>query len=276
MTMTKLGKSSKFQASNKQSRRTLSCLALENICLIPRKVLPVRRICLSRRLFYVAATTSITPAHIVIVVVDETTSSPGFCMTLEIWLLVGLVTSISLTHNITAPSAVNVLLLTHPTMLYPRPTTLIASFPWPCAWWWKMGCHTNKPVGICGVIIAFLFPSPRSKTGSRVGEKKAADKMQSAYLDWALEDFSGYIAADELYDGPFCILSIVDNHTFKRLCYEVLDHDPTHDDIRAFFRKFQGFLQQRGLTLRGITTDASPLYPVPIAEIFDASLHQVC
>jgi hypothetical protein len=27
-----------------------------------------------------------------------------------------------------------------------------------------------------------------------------------------LADFSGYIAADELYDGPFCILSIVDNH----------------------------------------------------------------
>ena len=36
------------------------------------------------------------------------------------------------------------------------------------------------------------------------------------------------IAADELYDGPFCVLSIVDNRTFKRLIYEVLDHDPTH------------------------------------------------
>jgi hypothetical protein len=91
-----------------------------------------------------------------------------------------------------------------------------------------------------------------------------------------LADFSGYIAADELYDGPYCILSIVDNRTFRRICYQVLDHDPTHEDIRAFFRKFQGFLQQRGLTLRGITTDASPLYPLPIAEIFDPKLHQVC
>jgi hypothetical protein len=91
-----------------------------------------------------------------------------------------------------------------------------------------------------------------------------------------LANFSGYIAADELYDGPFCILSIVDNHTFKRICYQVLDHDPTHEDIRAFFRKFHGFLQQRNLTLHGITTDASALYPVPIAEIFDPSLHQVC
>ena len=43
--------------------------------------------------------------------------------------------------------------------------------------------------------------------------------MWTTYLDWGLADFSGYIAADELYDGPFCVLSIVDNRTFKRLLY---------------------------------------------------------
>jgi hypothetical protein len=52
--------------------------------------------------------------------------------------------------------------------------------------------------------------------------------MDADYLAWALADFSGYIAADELYDGPFCVLSIVDNRTFKRLLYQVLDHDPDH------------------------------------------------
>lgn len=35
-------------------------------------------------------------------------------------------------------------------------------------------------------------------------------------------------------------------------------------------------LQERGLTLRGITTDASALYPVPIAEVFGELAHQVC
>ena len=29
------------------------------------------------------------------------------------------------------------------------------------------------------------------------------------------------------YEGPFCVLSIVDNRTFKRLFYHVLDRDPT-------------------------------------------------
>jgi hypothetical protein len=70
--------------------------------------------------------------------------------------------------------------------------------------------------------------------------------MDADYLDWALADFSGYIAADELYDGPYCVLSIVDNRTFKRLRYQVLDHDPDHPDITALLRRFQTVLTQRG------------------------------
>jgi len=34
-----------------------------------------------------------------------------------------------------------------------------------------------------------------------------------------------------LYGGPFCILSIVDNRTFKRITYQVLSRDPKRDDI---------------------------------------------
>ncbi len=91
-----------------------------------------------------------------------------------------------------------------------------------------------------------------------------------------LADFSGYIAADELYDGPFCVLSIVDNRTFRRITYEVLDHDPTHADIEHFFRTFQSLLKERGLELKGITTDGSNLYPEPISRVFGDVPHQVC
>ena len=91
-----------------------------------------------------------------------------------------------------------------------------------------------------------------------------------------MASFSGYIAADELYDGPFCVLSIVDNRTFKRLIYEVLDHDPTHEDMRRFFQRFQRELEARGLQLQGITTDGSPLYPEPIREVFGDVAHQIC
>ena len=107
------------------------------------------------------------------------------------------------------------------------------------------------------------------------GGEKAQRRIPTDYLDWALSDFSGYIAADELYDGPFCVLSIVDNRTFKRLSYHVLDRDPTQVDIEAF-RRFRQALEARGLTVQGITTDGSTLYPEPIAAVFGAVPHQVC
>jgi hypothetical protein len=91
-----------------------------------------------------------------------------------------------------------------------------------------------------------------------------------------LAEFSGYIAADELYDGPFCVLSIVDNRTFRRIAYEVLDHDPTHADMERFFHAFQSALDSRGLTLQGITTDGSALYPEPISKVFGEVPHQLC
>ena len=100
--------------------------------------------------------------------------------------------------------------------------------------------------------------------------------MDTDFLDWALADFSGYVAADELYDGPFCILSAVDNRCYKRILYDVLDHDPNHDDIRAFLSRLKTALEARDLMLLGITTDGSSLYPVPLAEVFSGVPHQLC
>jgi Transposase len=77
--------------------------------------------------------------------------------------------------------------------------------------------------------------------------------------------------------GPWRIfLSAVDNRCYKRILYDVLDHDPTHDDIRAFLRRLQTALAARDLTLLGITTDGSPLYPTPLAEVFSGVPHQLC
>ena len=109
-----------------------------------------------------------------------------------------------------------------------------------------------------------------------MGGKKAEQHVVGAYLDAVLAEFSGYIAADELYDGCFCVLSIVDNHTFRRLTYEVLDHDPTQANVESLFRTFQAAIQRRGLRLRGIATDGSALYPEPISQVFGDVPHQLC
>ncbi len=100
--------------------------------------------------------------------------------------------------------------------------------------------------------------------------------MDTDFLDWALAAFSGYVAADELYDGPFCILSVVYNRCYKRILYDVLDHDPTHGDIRAFLRRLHTALSARNLSLLGVTTDGSALYPAPLAEVFGDVPHQIC
>ena len=146
----------------------------------------------------------------------------------------------------------------------------------PSAWSSRTACRIAPPVGASGASTASSSPTPRSRTGSRPGGKKAARRTDTEYLDWALSDSSGFIAADELYDGPFCILSIVDNRTFKRLAYQVLDHPPTHKDIEALFRRFQVALETRGLVLEGITTDGSSLCPEPIATVFGEVPHQLC
>lgn len=101
-------------------------------------------------------------------------------------------------------------------------------------------------------------------------------QIEHSYLDWALADFSGYLAADELYDGPFCVLSLVDNHTCKRIAYRVLEHDPTQDDIREFFGSLRAQLDARQLVVCGLTADASSLYPEVIQEVFGPVPHQLC
>src|SRR5712671_5824316 len=139
-----------------------------------------------------------------------------------------------------------------------------------------MVCPTVLPAGTCGATTGCLSPLPRSRIGWRRGEKKAQARMDTDFLDWALAAFSGYVAADELYDGPFCILSAVDNRRYKRILYEVLDHDPTHEDIRAFLGRLKTALVARGLTHCAATTDGSALYPEPLREVFGKVPHQIC
>jgi hypothetical protein len=91
-----------------------------------------------------------------------------------------------------------------------------------------------------------------------------------------LADFSGYLAADELYDGPFCVLSAVDARQQRRLLYTVLERDPTHRDITRFLGRLKRLITARGGAVLGITTDGSPLYPEPIARVFGPIPHQVC
>jgi Transposase len=102
------------------------------------------------------------------------------------------------------------------------------------------------------------------------------ESISTTYLEEALADFSSYLTIDEVYDGPFCILSVVDNRRYNRLAFRVLDHDPSEDDVRPFLTEFKGQLDRRGLAVCGVTTDGSSLYPKVLKELWPAARHQIC
>jgi hypothetical protein len=150
------------------------------------------------------------------------------------------------------------------------------SSQWRCVWWSRTACPIGLLPGTSGVITASSFHSRPFRTGWKPREKKSITQVDGPYLEDALASFSGYLAADELYDGPFCVLSVVDARQQRRLMYEVLDHNPTRLDILMFFARLNDHLYARGLAVAGITTDASPLYPLPICLVFRDILHQIC
>jgi len=254
----------------------MPCQDRENTCPMPPRASLVWRICPSRRSSNAVEISDGNHVHNANTVPIGIAERSGCCTTWGTWSRAALTTSILRAPSIIAPNATSTLTPTCRTWPCPRATTPTALWLWRSVWWSKTASPIRPPVGTSGAITGCLFPGPRFRTGLRPGGKKAEALIEADYLDWALADFSGYIAADELYDGPYCVLSIVDNRTFKRIFYRVLDHDPTHDDIREFFTAFRDALHVRRLLLRGITTDGSPLYPGPIAAIFPGVRHQVC
>jgi hypothetical protein len=121
-----------------------------------------------------------------------------------------------------------------------------------------------------------LFLGPPSRIGSRLRGKKRRAVVDTDYLERALAHFSGYLAVDEWYDGPFCVRSLVDNRAFVRRSFRVLEHDPTQVDVGRFLADVKARLDARGLAVKGVTTDGSELYPKPLHELWPDVPHQVC
>src|SRR5215475_731397 len=73
---------------------------------------------------------------------------------------------------------------------------------WRSASWAQTVCLTARRVGPWGATTACACPVPPSTTGSKLGDKKAQARMDTACLAWALAHFAGDVAADALSDGP--------------------------------------------------------------------------
>ena len=225
--MTRVGKGRKIRAKEAWPRRALPCQGQGNTCRTQPRALLGPLIYPQHESFGAVETSSPGAAHTAGSGVIATIPLPACGMTWAFWLVAAPGTSIWSMRNTAVPSAGNPSTRTGPTRRGRKPPTPSASCPWPYAWLSRTGCPIKRRAGLCGVIPACLFPSPPAKTGWRLGEKGGAETWTS-YLDWSLADFSGDIAVEELSQGPFCVLSLVDNPTCKRLFYQGPAHDPEH------------------------------------------------
>jgi len=277
LVLTKIGKSDRLTVLTFNSRRLTSCPA-------PVRINPIR----PKRLFVPTlcpppSSQSRRAPEKNVPVPTANAPPPGIIFAIDHFIISAILTPDGpsiLCCNIPfiiVASVTNTSTLIAQTLLRPNPITPMPSLNSPFVSSSMTDCPTGKPVGISGEITEFSFPTPPSKTGLRRRGKKTYSKIESDdYLDWAFENFSGYIAVDEVYDGPFCILSVVDNGESKRLTFRVLDHAPTAADILELFQSFQQILKRRELILYGITTDGSSLYTEPVRAVFPGISHQIC
>lgn len=95
--------------------------------------------------------------------------------------------------------------------------------------------------------------------------------LKKQYEPWVVENFSGYLCIDEIYDGAYVIYYAVDPVSQCRVAFQI-----SYEANEKTTRGFLAYLKKMGLGVKGITTDGSHLYPKPIAEIFPETKHQIC
>ena len=62
----------------------------------------------------------------------------------------------------------------------------------------------------------------------------------------------------------------------KRIAYRIIEGNPTEKHVDGFCEEIASLLAKRGMTVSGVTTDGSPLYPSPIGKHFPDARHQIC
>jgi hypothetical protein len=99
-------------------------------------------------------------------------------------------------------------------------------------------------------------------------------EVQESYLPWVVEEFSGILCIDEVYQGALALLLAVDPAapTGDRLVgYQLVDGTVDGDTVAAFVRR----LKEAGICPEEVITDGSTLYPAVLAEVWPTAAHQL-
>lgn len=97
------------------------------------------------------------------------------------------------------------------------------------------------------------------------------DTAVSDYQHLVVESFSGVLVVDEVYDGDYAILCARDGNTHRTVAYQLCE-EMNGAVMTGFFEHLKGL----GIEPEVLVTDASPLYPKPLAAVWKTARHQLC
>lgn len=96
------------------------------------------------------------------------------------------------------------------------------------------------------------------------------------YQSWVVQEFSGILCVDEVYQDKLALLLAVDPAATsggdQLVGYRLVHGTVTAADVKGFFVH----LQSAGIEPQQVITDASALYPTVLAQVWPQAAHQLC
>jgi hypothetical protein len=95
------------------------------------------------------------------------------------------------------------------------------------------------------------------------------------YQAWVVEEFSGILCVDEVYQDKLALLLAVDPATpdgDRLVGYELTHGRVERKDVEDFLSR----LKRAGIEPEEVITDGSPLYPNSLKEVWPGAAHQLC
>ena len=99
--------------------------------------------------------------------------------------------------------------------------------------------------------------------------------FEGDYQRWVVEEFSGVLCVDELYQDKLALLLAVDSAGEggdRLIGYELIHGRVESKDVEKFLSR----LRAVGIDPDEVVTDGSPIYPKVLEEVWPTAAHQLC
>ncbi len=99
--------------------------------------------------------------------------------------------------------------------------------------------------------------------------------FESDYQPWVVQEFSGVLCVDEVYEDKLALLLAVDPCApdgDRLVGYQLVHGSVSKTDVQAFLAR----LKVAGIEPAEVVTDGSPLYPTLVAQLWPEAAHQLC